>query len=214
MPIAEFHLDSPILLGALEEVPDAVATFEEQYAHGGAIRFLFWVEAPDYDEFEAAVAGDDTVTELETLVEAPTRRLYRVNLTKRGLDASTYSLKGELDIVLLDAKGTSEGWTVRMRFPDEAAISEYYDTCREWGLSPEVRTKYSEDEAGGGAKDDLTAAQRKALRTAFERGYFEIPRGASLQEVADELGVSRQATSERLRRGLSSLLGREFDEVA
>lgn len=214
MPIAEFHLDSPILVGALERVSDAVATFEEQYAHGGDIRFLFWVETSDFEAFESAVATDETVTGLVELVESATRRLYRVSLTETGLDASTYSLKGELDAVLLDATGTSEGWTVRMRFPDEAAISEYYEACRDSGLSPDVRTKYSEDETASRAKTDLTAAQWAALETAFERGYFEIPRDASLREIADELNVSRQAASERIRRGLSTLLGREFEGVA
>lgn len=210
MPIAEFHVDSPILRTALEAVPDAVATFEEQYAHGGAISFLFWVETPDDEAFESALAGDPTVADPVTLVETADRRLYRVTLTERGLESSTYSLKSELDIVVLDATGTSEGWSVRMRFPDQAAIAAYDEACREQGLGVEIRTKYSEDETDCRAKAQLTAPQREALDAAFDGGYFEVPRDASLQEIADELDVSRQATSERIRRGLSALLDREF----
>ncbi|WP_255149504.1 helix-turn-helix domain-containing protein [Halorarius halobius] len=54
---------------------------------------------------------------------------------------------------------------------------------------------------------DLTPAQEEAVRAAFELGYFEVPRGATASEVAGELGVSKSAFLERLRRAQGSLLG-------
>jgi predicted DNA binding protein len=37
-------------------------------------------------------------------------------------------------------------------------------------------------------------------------GYFEVPRGASLDEIADGLGITPSSASERLRRAGTHLL--------
>jgi predicted DNA binding protein len=42
--------------------------------------------------------------------------------------------------------------------------------------------------------------------TAFETGYWKIPRESHLEDIADRIGISDQAISERLRRGCSSLV--------
>ena len=44
------------------------------------------------------------------------------------------------------------------------------------------------------------------MKAAYEMGYFEVPRGASSEAVAAELGVSKSAFHERLRRGERALL--------
>lgn len=57
---------------------------------------------------------------------------------------------------------------------------------------------------------DLTPAQAEALRAAHAAGYFAVPRTTTASEVAAELGISKSAFLERLRRGQSSLLDRVF----
>ena len=57
---------------------------------------------------------------------------------------------------------------------------------------------------------DLTPAQEESLRTALEMGYFEIPRATSTEAVADELGISKSAFLERLRRGEQALFRQIF----
>lgn len=57
---------------------------------------------------------------------------------------------------------------------------------------------------------DLTPKQEQALRVAREMGYFEIPRGADAKSVADELGLSKSAFLERLRRAERALLAQLF----
>lgn len=48
---------------------------------------------------------------------------------------------------------------------------------------------------------DLTDVERDALTTAVEQGYFESPRGATLNELAEQFDVSAPAFSKSLRRG-------------
>ncbi|WP_435194786.1 helix-turn-helix domain-containing protein [Natronomonas sp. EA1] len=54
---------------------------------------------------------------------------------------------------------------------------------------------------------DLTPAQEAAVRAAFEAGYFDVPKRCTASEVAAELGISKSAFLERLRRAQSSLFG-------
>ncbi|WP_263654245.1 helix-turn-helix domain-containing protein [Halomicrobium urmianum] len=42
--------------------------------------------------------------------------------------------------------------------------------------------------------------------TAYHAGYFEVPRATTLADVADDLDISRNAASARLRRGHRNLL--------
>jgi hypothetical protein len=45
----------------------------------------------------------------------------------------------------------------------------------------------------------LTATQIETIETAYEMGYFEVPREAAATDIADALGVSQSTFSERLR---------------
>jgi hypothetical protein len=57
-----------------------------------------------------------------------------------------------------------------------------------------------------GTEPGLTRTRREAILLALEMGYFEEPRGATLGEVAAELGISRPAAGGLLRRGLRRLV--------
>lgn len=45
------------------------------------------------------------------------------------------------------------------------------------------------------------------LELAVENEYFDVPRETCLTEIASSLGISDQAASEWLRRGLENILG-------
>ena len=68
-----------------------------------------------------------------------------------------------------------------------------------------------EGEGSVDSRWDLTPAQAEAMKAAYEMGYFEVPRGASSEAVAAELGVSKSAFLERLRRGERALLRHILD---
>jgi predicted DNA binding protein len=48
---------------------------------------------------------------------------------------------------------------------------------------------------------DLSGVERETLLTAAREGYYEDPRGATLQTLADEFEISDTAISKNLRRG-------------
>jgi len=52
----------------------------------------------------------------------------------------------------------------------------------------------------------LTDRQEEVLEGARERGYHEIPRQASVREVADEVGCSKSTTADHLRKAEARLV--------
>lgn len=52
---------------------------------------------------------------------------------------------------------------------------------------------------------DLSPRQREVFRTAHERGYYELPRGTTTEELAAEVGVQRRTAEDHLRRAEKKL---------
>jgi predicted DNA binding protein len=88
---------------------------------------------------------------------------------------------------VMAAAGETVGVTLERVYPLEAEARE--SPAQRWNLTP---------------------AQEACLRTALELGYFEIPREASSESVADELGISKSAFLERLRRAEAALFRQLF----
>jgi predicted DNA binding protein len=108
------------------------------------------------------------------------------------------------DAIVERIRVTPSGWVQTTWFADRAA----FDAFRAfWGrndcFSLRRLTHDGDPEPPG---DGLTDRQQEALRTAYEMGYFGIPRDASLDDVAAELGVSASSLSERLRRAQTHLI--------
>lgn len=62
------------------------------------------------------------------------------------------------------------------------------------------------------SKTSLTRHQDRALKVAYELGYFAYPRRATLGDVARALGIGRSATLEVLRRATVKLAGRRYGD--
>lgn len=56
----------------------------------------------------------------------------------------------------------------------------------------------------------LTTKQRETLELALESGYYERPRTVDLTYLAEELGVSKSAVSQRLRTAETKLIRGAF----
>jgi hypothetical protein len=62
------------------------------------------------------------------------------------------------------------------------------------------------------SKTSLTRHQDRALKVAYELGYFAYPRRGTLGDVARALGIGRSATLEVLRRATVKLAGRRYGD--
>lgn len=208
MVVAVFHVELPELRGTLVEVPDvAVRIADVRDGPGSNLAVLVWASGDGRSRFDAVVDDDPSLGCAVRLADDGGRWLYRLEFgagPSMGIDA--YRALVSLDGLLLEGTGSRGTWRVRVLFPDRAALSAFYDRCREIGLEPRVSSVAIESATDSGSDFGLTEPQRRALVEAARRGYFDVPKGISLVDLADAIGVSDQAVSERLRRGMQTLV--------
>nr|WP_044950765.1 helix-turn-helix domain-containing protein [Halorhabdus tiamatea] len=166
---------------------------------------VFWAHGVDDDTLEATLRADPTVATVKRLSSKASGTLYRS--THADLPTvAVYNAAIEHDVLVLAGSSDGDGWNVRLRIPDREALSVFCDRCAQLGVDVSVRSIRDRNEAPLDDEFGLTTSQRELLALAWDRGYFSIPRDASLSELAAELGISQQAASERLRRGLRTMV--------
>lgn len=203
--IVEVEIPAPeFALGAtLARVPDVEFDIERVAAHSAShVVPYVWTEGIEGEALENALAEDDSVAEAELLTTVDGKRLYRMDWVGR-IELAVHVLTEE-DGTIIDAHGRERTWLLRVLFPGREEVSKTRDFAADHGLTFDIRSINGMEKNRSG-RFGLTEQQYEAITAALERGYYEIPRDASGQDVASELGISRQAFAERLRRGHKTL---------
>jgi predicted DNA binding protein len=110
------------------------------------------------------------------------------------------------DVSLLSGMGNTEQWTFELRASEQQALSDFQTYCREHDIPIKLTELHAISSLKSDREYDLTEGQKKALVMGYSRGYFDSPRGATQDDLADELGITRQAVSSRLQRGIRRLV--------
>lgn len=166
---------------------------------------FLWIHGGD-DDLEAAFADDLSVRSANLLLESDAQRLYRVDLVDGSKGLQAYEALVDLNGSIMEATSSDGDWTLKTFFPTRCDLSEFYDRCRTIGLEPELTSLTVDHDVPPDREFGLTPVQRRTLIAAAERGYFSVPKETSLVRLAEELDVSDQAVSERLRRGMYRLV--------
>lgn len=195
------------LVPTIREVTDvAIQVVPHSATDAETGMFFFLVESEDgtFEGFEAALDADHTVDEWLLVADSETSRIYRLCHTDstKLLSPKTTEVGG----LMREATSNIRGWTVSLQVPDREALSTLWEFCASEDISFELVSVYRQEEWAGGEGAPLTEAQRVALVTAFEAGYFEEPRATSLEELAEQLDISPTAVGGRLRRGMAELV--------
>lgn len=198
--------DTFALSSTLAAVPDAVIEIDRVVACDEVLTPYFWVSEVPFDAFETAVEDDASVRNLRQLddFEDAGTALYRAEW-RDPVEAFVYAYT-HAGAVILEAIGRNGQWELRIRFDDADALDRFQERCREHDVEFDVERLYRTSRPRTGGQFGLTKKQQEALVTAWEAGYFETPREATMQEVADELGISQQSLSDRLRRAYHALV--------
>lgn len=203
--VAELELDHERLplRPTLRRVPDVSVAPEYRARLDSDETVLFVsVTGDGMDAFEAALGDDPTVDDPVLADRFPDRRVYRVRLTDAAVTIG--SVVAGVGGRIVERTGTTTGWVVQLRLPDRDALVTLNDRYRRRGLSVRV-THLRTAAEDGAALLGLTAKQQELLTVAYEEGYFAVPRGISQDELAERLGVSKSAISQRLRRAIAEL---------
>jgi predicted DNA binding protein len=112
----------------------------------------------------------------------------------------------ETDVILLSALGRENHWSFEFRAGSKQALADFQSYCRDHDIPLELTKIHALSPLESGREYDLTETQREAMSTAFTLGFYDSPREATRQDVANELGISPQAVGSRLQRGTRRLL--------
>jgi predicted DNA binding protein len=108
---------------------------------------------------------------------------------------------------------TDDGFVVDGYAPDDEVVWPLLEELRTVTKAVTIRKIVGTDQIHASSApcqvdlDALTEKQREALDLAYTEGYFERPRRTTQAELADELGISKQAVSRRLTRVEENLFG-------
>lgn len=205
--ISEFRFQSPgyVLSDTFQEVSNICLDFVQELALDPQQPYLwFWAYGGDTASFEEAMADDRTVAEFIPYTRTETHTLYRIHVSEET-EIVNYPMWVEVGAELIDG-GYEEGWWYcTVRLPNRDALNQVEEWFRHHEVRFELSGIYTSDSRNQ-TGSELSEEQQEALRVAIENGYFDVPRNGTLGDIANELGISTQAASERLRRGHRQLV--------
>jgi predicted DNA binding protein len=205
--VCEFELRSTeVPLTGVAAALDTVLHVDEVIAGTrGPPALVFSATAVDPAAIEAELDAHEPITEIVALESAFVDSRYRVTLD--GAHTDLYGHLVDLRTHPVGAVVTDRGWRVRAEFADRRDLATFRDACQDAGVGFRPLRLF---EAEADVDDDygLTNPQHEALLAAHRMGYFDVPRDADLSDLADELGTTTSALSERLRRGQRRLIER------
>lgn len=170
------------------------------------ITIYVWARAQDFDALEAAFEDDPSVTSFTLSSETADERSYRMTWDE-PIDLLVHIMT-EQQGTIVHAASQNDTWALRVSFPERDALAqaqELKELAQQNEFSLDIRRIYPTDEYRR-AQPVITSVQQESLVKAFEAGYFEVPKEVTLTELADAQGVSHQAMSERIRRGVHHLI--------
>lgn len=167
-------------------------------------KFFYRIESADFDRFEEGLRNDRTVGEFERVIETRDEEaIYSFEYTDEAKVLSP--VISAANGVVLDMKNDGTAWILTIWAPDRTDLVHLWDYAQQNDIEIDL-LRVNEYDSLGNADAGVTDSQREALLAAFETGYFEEPRDATLGELAAELDISQPAASGLLRRGIKRLV--------
>jgi len=197
-PAEEFPLGS-----VFENLPGVTVELERLIPHETLIIPYFWVRGVEIEDIEAAFDPHPGVTDIRLIDSVEDEYLMRAEWEQEYF--GVLSALAKSNVAVLSGTGMKDEWRFEVRGESQEAIVEFRERCQENDIPIEITAVHAMLPIQGEGYE-LTETQREALVLAYERGYFDSPREASLEEIADELGITQQSLSSRLRRGHRRLI--------
>lgn len=197
-PVDEFPLGS-----VFEQFPAVRVELERLIPHSSLVIPYFWVRGAQAADIEAAFRDHPGVDDVKLVDSVDTEYLMRAKW-----DPEYFGILSALaaeHIAILSGVGTSEGWHFEVRGDSREEISEFRDTCQQEGIQIDITAVHALLPIKGEGYE-LTETQHEALVAAYEAGYFDSPKTATLADIASELDITQQSLSSRLRRGHRRLI--------
>jgi predicted DNA binding protein len=158
-------------------------------------------DGTDFETFERELEGLSSVAEFSLISELHSARLYQVRFVSKTQHFPEYSgVRG----VINEIKIRSDGLQITAHFPNREEVVKLYEFLESEGMEVETNGLYRTRKSS--PTSDVSDKQKEALFTAYERGYYDVPRETTLSDLADELDVAPSSLSGRLKRAQKHLV--------
>lgn len=210
--MAEIHVehDDLVLNPTIRSDVDVTVRWEYETTIDGETTVLFVSAFGETGPaLETALEDDHTVADPTHIATFSKRSVYRVAVdTDLRLVPPVCVERGAF---VLRIVSDDDGWTVRLHLPNRDALLAFNAYCVDNDISFRVAQLHQSEPADDIATAGLTEKQRDLLLTALYSGYYDVPRGATQDDIAEQLGVSASAVSQRIRRAVSQLIVSTLD---
>lgn len=188
---------------ALQLRDGGTVELESLVPNGTASVPFFWIHSRDPKAVVDSLQGQRTIRNVSVLETAGDAALIALEWDSDG--DRLFRIISASDGYVLRAICRDGHWDITVRFAEHEQLSAFKRDCENVGLSLAVDRVYHHSDRALDSQFGLTDHQREALVLAVERGYYDIPRGCTTAELAEELGISAQAVTERLRRAIANI---------
>jgi predicted DNA binding protein len=195
------------LAALFERVPDARVECESAVANPDDHALLVVQTDEQKRDVDAALRTDSGVAAVECFGERADGWTYRV--TWKGRPRRLIQRLVAADVSLVSVQGRSGEWKLRLLAPNREGIARTHEIMEDLDCEADCRSVSTVDSERS-SRSGLTDEQHETLVEAFEAGYFNVPRDATANDLADDLGISHQALSERFRRAYHQLVKTEL----
>jgi predicted DNA binding protein len=185
------------------EAPARV-TLETLVPLGGRPTPFIRLENDAREAFERSVREHPSVRAIQPVSTNDDETLYALEWDPS--EESLFDRLTDMDVALLRATGTADSWELELRFPTHKTLSEFQEYYVDRGTQVTILRIYNPTKPDAGPWFGLTTPQRETLTHAVETGYYSLPREVSTKDLAAEFDISDQAVTERLRRGITTLV--------
>lgn len=197
------HPEFP-LADVTREVPTVTVRLERTAVDSCSKLLVFSASGERFEAFERALEESETASNPLVIERSPDRRSYRVELTEEAPLVSAVLVR--VGARVLEVSGSDGEWDVHARFHSRQAFSAFRRYCADNDVTFSLHRLSRVGADGDRESAGLTRVRRETLRVAAEAGYFDVPRGISQSDLADRLGISSSAVSQRLRRATRQLV--------
>lgn len=177
---------------------------QELACHGSGAVIQSTVET----RYDAAALNDlDYVDSWTHVAERDDDHVYVISFTAPEVPDAV-GAAAEALVGTCEPSVDADGATVSLVGSQDAiarTITEYESA----GASPQLH-KLADHEGRSGPLTDLTDRQRTVIETAWEQGYYDVPRTATTDDLAAELDLDASTVAEHLQRAERNLLATLF----
>lgn len=152
---------------------------------------------------EQRLDSAESIVRWEEVSQSDSKYVYLLEMTSTESSGPTTAQTDEVlpahhveiddESVTFDISGTQEGISDVIAGFEEADVNLTLHELHEYRSHPNPL-------------ESLTERQREVLETAFESGYYDVPRCTSTADVAEELGVDGSTVAEHLQRAERNLI--------